>query len=385
MRKLIGLFVFLAFAGIQICFSQTREITGTVIDKHDKSPLPGVSVIVKGNPATGVATDINGKFALKVNDGDVLVFSFIGMKPQEIAVNGKTSIQVEMENASETLDEVMVVAYGTTKNSSFTGSAKVVSSEKLAKIQTSSITKALEGASPGVQVVSASGQPGENATIRIRGVGSINASNTPLYVVDGVPFSGYLNSINPADIESMTILKDAAANSLYGSRAANGVIVITTKKGKEGKPTVSLDMKWGINSRGIPSYKMIKDPGQYYEAAWMALRNNLEYSGNLSATDADAEASRTLVSELGGYNNYNVPDDELIIDGKLNPAAKLLYHDDWADEAFSNKLRQEYQFSYQGGNDKTKYYMSLGFLDDKDMWKNPVSGDTQPVSTWSSN
>ena len=365
MRKLIGLFVFLTFVGMQICFAQTREITGTVINKSDRMPLPGVTVMVKGEPGNGTATDINGKFALKIKENAILVISFIGMQTQEVSVTGKTNLTIELTPSAETLDEVMVVAYGTAKNSSFTGSAKVVSSEKLAKIQTSSITKALEGASPGVQVVSASGQPGENATIRIRGVGSINASNTPLYVVDGVPFSGYLNSINPADIESMTILKDAAANSLYGSRAANGVIVITTKKGKAGKPIVSLDMKWGINSRGIPSYDMIKNPGKYYEAAWTALRNNLQYNGELSAAEADAKATRTLVNELGGYNNYNVPDDQLVINGKLNPAAKLLYHDDWADEAFSNKLRQEYQFSYQGGSDKTKYYMSLGFLDDK--------------------
>ena len=365
MRKLIGLFALLTLLGLQVGFAQTREITGTVIDKNDGSPLPGVSVRVKGNMTLGTATDINGKFSLRVAPDAILIISYIGMQTQEVAVAGKTNITIEMAPSAEALDEVLVVAYGTAKASSFTGSAKTVSSEKLAKIQTSSITKALEGASAGVQVVSASGQPGENATIRIRGVGSINASNDPLYVVDGIPYAGYLNSINPADIESMTILKDAAANSLYGSRAANGVIVITTKKGKAGQPRVSLDLKWGINSRGIPSYDVMTNPGQYYEAAWMALRNNLQYKGGLSVDNANAEASRTLVSELGGYNNYSVADDQLIINGKLNPAAKLLYHDDWADEAFSNKLRQEYQFSYQGGSDKTKYYMSLGFLDDK--------------------
>lgn len=364
-RKLMGCFVFLNFVGTQLCFAQVREVNGTVISKSDRTPLPGVTVMVKGETGNGTATDIDGKFALKVKEDAVLVISFIGMLTREVRVAGETNLTVELAEQAETLDEVMVVAYGTAKNSSFTGSAKVVSGEKLAKIQTSSISKALEGASSGVQVVSSSGQPGENATVRIRGIGSINASNTPLYVVDGVPFSGYLNSINPADIESMTILKDAAANSLYGSRAANGVIVITTKKGKEGKPAVALDMKWGVNSKGIPSYDMITDPGQYYEAAWTALRNSLEYAGGLSAAEADAEASRTLVKELGGYNNYNVPDEQLIVNGKLNPSAALLYHDDWNDEAFSNQLRQEYQFSYQGGSEKTKYYMSLGFLDDK--------------------
>ena len=256
MRKLIGLFVFLVFAGIQICFSQTREVTGTVIDKHDKSPLPGVSVVVKSNPGAGVATDVNGKFALKVNDGDVLVFSFIGMKPQEVAVKGQSNFNIEMELANEALDEVMVVAYGTAKKSSFTGSAATVSGDKALKdVPVVSFEQALQGSTPGLTINTNSGQAGSAMSIRIRGTASMNASKNPLYVVDGVPLTSgdiaisgvngdsksfnAMASINPNDIENITVLKDAAAASLYGSRAANGVILITTKKGKPGKRSLT--------------------------------------------------------------------------------------------------------------------------------------------------
>jgi len=244
MRKLIGLFALLTFVGLQICFAQTREITGTVIDKHDKSPLPGVSVVVKSNPTQGVATDINGKFSLRVSDNDVLVFTFIGMKTQEVSVKGKTSITVELESASEALDEVMVVAYGTAKKSSFTGAASVVKADEIST-QKESLIKSLQGRVAGVRVGGSTGDPGSDQQILIRGISSISASSQPLYVIDGVAIANddmtsglksqsVMSSINPDDIESLTVLKDAAAASLYGSRAANGVIIITTKQGKEG-------------------------------------------------------------------------------------------------------------------------------------------------------
>ncbi|MCM1031913.1 MAG: TonB-dependent receptor [Oscillibacter sp.] len=379
MRKLIGLFALLCFVGLQICFSQTREITGTVIDKHDKSPLPGVSVVVKGNPSTGVATDVSGKFSLKVNDSDVLVFSFIGMKPQEVAVKGQTNIHVEMENASETLDEVMVVAYGTAKKSSFTGSAAVVDSKTIEKRQVSNITNALSGSVAGVQVMTSAngGQPGSTAKIRVRGTGSLAAGNTPLYIVDGIPYDGDLSSINTADIESTTVLKDAASNALYGARGANGVVLITTKKGSIGKAVVNVDAKWGSNSRAVPKYDVLTSPATYLESAYLAMYNSQILAGK-SPVDANAYANQYMATNSNGgvgYQIYTLPSGESLIgmDGKLNPNATLGYSDgtyyyqpdDWYDELFdSGNLRQEYNVNISGATDKLNYYMSAGYLDD---------------------
>lgn len=215
---------------------------------------------IKSNLTSGVATDINGNFSLKVNENDVLLFSFIGMKPLEVAVKGKTNLMIELETSAETLEEVMVVAYGTTKKESFTGSAAVVKGEELAKKNGSEFTKSLAGEVVGVQVVNSSGQPGTNATIRIWGFGSMNASTAPLYVVDGVPFEGDLSSIDPSDIESSTVLKDAAATALYGARGANGVILVTTKKGKGGEAAVEVEAKYGVNMRLLPLYETISSP-----------------------------------------------------------------------------------------------------------------------------
>ncbi len=377
MRKLIGLFVFLAFVGIQICFSQTREVTGTVIDKHDKSPLPGVSVVVKSNPGAGVATDVNGKFALKVNDGDVLVFSFIGMKPQEVTVKGQSNFNIEMELANEALDEVMVVAYGTTKKESFTGSAEIVKTEKLTKRPVANVTKALDGMVTGVQTTSGSGQPGSGASIVIRGYGSISASQTPLYVVDGIPYAGSISSINPNDIESLTVLKDASAGALYGSRGANGVVLITTKKGNEGKVKVNLKANWGISSRSIPRYETLNE-AEYLEVVFQSykndkIKNGLDpHSASLEALKAMKSGSTAIFGKNEQYNPFNYSITELIDPetGKVRPDAQLKYSEDWMDEAMkSNPLRQEYVASFTGGNEKTKYMFSLGYLDEEGLLK----------------
>ncbi len=168
---------------------------------------------------------------------------------------------ISLESSDQQLEEVMVVAYGTAKKSSFTGAASTISSSTIEKLQVSNVSKALEGAAPGVQVAMQSGQPGTSATIRIRGIGSINSSSDPLYVVDGMPYDGNISAINSADIESISVLKDAASTALYGSRAANGVIVITTKKGAAQKNRVTLEARVGVNSRGIPEYDIMTSPG----------------------------------------------------------------------------------------------------------------------------
>ncbi|MBQ8673717.1 MAG: TonB-dependent receptor [Bacteroides sp.] len=285
------------------------------------------------------------------------------MQTQEVAV--KPNVRVVMKSDSELLDEVMVVAYGTAKKSSFTGSASVVGGEKIAKMQTSNVSKSLEGAMAGVQISQSSGQPGSSGTIYVRGIGSISASKSALIVVDGVPYEGSLNQIAPSDIESMTVLKDAAANSLYGARGSNGVVLITTKRGKSGKLKVTFENRTGFNTRGVPGYDVLEDPKEYYELYWESMRNNAISTG-MSYAEAGHYASTNLVKSLGGYNNYNVADGELVnpVTGRLNPNAKLLYHDDWLEEAFRPGMRQENSISVSGGTEKTQFYASLGYLYD---------------------
>jgi TonB-linked SusC/RagA family outer membrane protein len=368
---ILGLLVFCCLAQVN---AQTRQITGTVTSSEDGMPFPGVSVTVKGT-TVGISTDLNGKYTLNVpTNATTLVFSFIGFKTKEVEITGNV-IDAVIDPDTQELEEVVVVAYGTATKSSFTGSASTVKAEKLEKIQTSSVSKALEGVAAGVQVVSSSGQPGEDATIRIRGIGSVNASSAPLYVVDGVPYGGNISAINPSDIENISILKDAAANSLYGSRAANGVIMITTKKGTKGASKVTFESRVGVNSRGVSEYDMVKDPGKFYELSWEALRNQSLYTiqGLLPAdvTQANLDianqfATDGLIAGVGYYNNYDVADNQVVLtDGKLNPAANLTYNDSWHDEMFATSVRQEYQLSFSGGSEKTTHYVSFGYLNDK--------------------
>ena len=298
------------------------------------------------------------------------------MQSQEVKI--KPNVKIVLTSDSEQLEEVMVVAYGTAKKSAFTGSAATIKNEKITSRQTSNVTNALAGQVAGVQTTSSTGQPGKDATVRIRGIGSISASNTPLYVVDGVPYDGEISAISTSDIESMTVLKDAASNALYGARGANGVILITTKRGKTGDARVTFDAKWGVNKRGIPSYETVSDPGKFYEMAYSAIYN-ADLKGYAAAGDlasANAYANKTMLSSSYlGYQVFTVPNGEQLIgmDGKLNPNATLGYSDgtyyykpdNWSDELFENNLRQEYNLSVSGANDKMNYYMSAGYLDDQ--------------------
>ena len=276
------------------------------------------------------------------------------------------------------MDEVVVTAYGTSTKGSFTGSAAVMKADKIEKRLVSNVSNALAGSVAGVQILSDNGQPGESAKVRIRGVGSINAGTDPLYVVDGVPYDGDLSSISSSDIESMTVLKDAASTALYGARGANGIIMITTKKGKSGKARVNFDAKWGVNSRAIKNYDVLTSPKNYLETAYQAIYNGGVNQLGMTSEQAHVYANNTLVSgaEGGlGYNIYTVPAGQTLIgsNGLLNPNATLGYSDgdyyytpdNWADETFSNKLRQEYNLNISGGNDKSTFYMAFGYLDDK--------------------
>ena len=296
--------------------------------------------------------------------------SYIGMTTQEVPI--KPNLKIYLKADAQQIDEVMVVAYGTAKKSSFTGSASTMKKDKLEKMQVSNLSKALEGNIAGVQTTSSTGQPGSSANIYVRGIGSILASKSPLIVVDGVPYEGSLNSLNNQDIESLTVLKDAAANSLYGARGANGVIMVTTKKGNNGKTNIQLEAKWGVNSRAVSPYRTIRNEGDYYEMYWEALRNQQMYAGGMSELDANIYASQNLVKNLGNYNSYDVADNMLINPetGLMDRNLKRLYHDDWLNDPFTNGLRQEYNFSMSGGNEKTTYYASLSYLNDKSYLKN---------------
>ena len=381
--KRLTFLLFCLLIGIGLAHAQTTNVTGTVISTEDNEPVIGASIVVKGT-TIGTVTDMDGAFTLSVpSSAKTLVISFVGMKTQEVAV--KQNLRIFLEPDNQMLDEVMVVAYGTAKKSAFTGSAAVVDADEIGKIQTSNATQALVGKAAGVQWISASGQPGSGAEapqIRIRGISSINAGNEPLIILDGVPYDGDMNNINSQDIESMTVLKDAASNALYGARGANGVIMITTKKGKAGNAVVSVDAKWGSNSRAARDYDYIKSPAQYYEMYYGALKNYFINGLGQSSATAHANANTSM---LGGgdyglaYNVYTVPQGQYLIgeNGKLNPYATLgnivnyngqqllMTPDNWLDETYNKGLRQEYNISVSAGNDKSSFYSSVSYLNNE--------------------
>jgi len=370
-----------------VAVAQNKQVSGTVIDDSGE-PVVGASVIAKGNAALGTVTDVDGKFSLSVPESVTkLTVKYLGMQEQE--VTAASNITVILRSAESSLDEVIVVAYGTAKRSSFTGSASVIKAGKLADRSVSNVTNALSGQTAGVQVSNTNGgQPGTAATIRIRGIGSMSASNSPLYVIDGVPFDGNLSSINSNDIETISVLKDAAANAIYGHRGANGVVLITTKKGKPGEAQVTVEGRWGSNSRAVPNYAVMTDPAMYYETFYKALYNSRAYNG-ASAADAYAFADKALLDPKQGglgYLVYTVPDGEKLIgtNFKLNPKATLGYSDgdfyytpdNWYNETFNKgNLRQSYDVTISGSNEKLNYYLSAGYLEDSGII--PSSGFTR--------
>ena len=264
---------------------------------------------------------------------------------------------------TKNIDEVVVVAFGTQKKQSIAGSIEKIDSKELVNSQTGNVMQSLSGKVGGVQITTNSGQPGDSPQIRFRGLGSLSSSNNPLYVVDGMPFGGNINALNNADIESVVFLKDASANALYGSRGANGVVMITTKKGKKGKVEVTLDSKFGVNTRAVKEYDIITSPSEYYEVYFERLRQTNIFNGEDYAT-ATMNASNDLIDGVDGlsYNAYNVNGNALIntTTGKLNSNAKLLYFDDWSKELFKVSTRQEYNVNMQMGTDKLNAFFSFG-------------------------
>lgn len=355
--KTIYFVLVLLFASTQLVTAQTRSVKGKVSDQSGY-PLPGVTVRATESVAT--VTDVEGVFHLNVpQEVKQLTFSYIGMKTVSLPISN--NMKVEMQEDITQLEEVMVTAYGTSKKSSYTGSAAVVKSDKLEKIQTANISQALQGLASGVQVINNSGVPGAGAEIVIRGIGSMNASSSPLYVVDGVPYSGYISSINSSDIESMTVLKDATATALYGSRAANGVIMITTKQGKSEKGSINFKATFGYSNLAVDLPDKMS-PQDFYELNWEAIRNG-QMDDGATAEDAARYASDNVVNNLK-VNPFSL-DKPIGLDGKLLPDAKLLYQGDWEDALLKSRLRQDYALDFSGKSDKSQYFISLGYLNDK--------------------
>ncbi len=357
-------------------FAQNITVTGNVTDASNGEPVPFASVHLQGT-MTGVSTDVDGHYSLSVPADGILVFSSIGYKTKEVAVASRGRIDVVMESDSQYLDETIVVAYGTATKSSFTGSAAMVKSDAIEAHVATNVTSALAGTTPGVQMISSSGDPASNgSSIRIRGIGSMSASSAPLYVVDGMPYDGSISDINPNDVESMSVLKDAAASAIYGARGANGVVLITTKRATSQDAVVKFDAKFGSNSRLIPQYDVIDDPAQYYELHYQRMYNSQIYAGKTVA-EAYAFADQNLFDEANGglgYQVFTIPEGEKFIgtNFKLNPKATLGYSDgeyyytpdNWYDEAFHNSFRQEYNVSVSGAKDRLTYYGSVGYLND---------------------
>lgn len=361
----------------QLAFAQQKTITGTVTDQSNV-PLPGVNVVINGT-STGTQTDFDGNYSILANQGDVLVFSYVGFQEMSVKVGASSTINTSMV-AGEELDEVVVTGFGNVSKSSFTGSAKVVAGDELSKKSFTNVSQALAGEAAGVAVFNTTGQPGSVSTVRIRGFGSINGSQAPLYIVDDAPFGGSLNDINPNDIKSVTVLKDASATSLYGARGANGVIVITTKKG-EGKNNLNVSVKTGTNYQGIKRYETIRSPEEYIGISWEGIyqRGLLENNGNQAAAINYAnsnlfEGNNADVSDISPvYNMWNVSDSgaagvsELIdpTTGTVRPGVTRRYTpENWGDFAFQSSNRTEANVSLSNSGENSSVYASFGYIDD---------------------
>lgn len=368
MRKIFTLMLTVLLFGQS--WAQERTVSGKVTDSNGK-PVESASVVVKGT-TIGTSTDADGKFELKIPaNAKTLAISAVGFATYDVAVGNRDLFDLQLQTSDKDLDEVVVVAYGTARKEALTGSVGTISSKQIETRPLTNATGALEGNVPGLITTSANGQPGSGVAIRVRGFGSLSASSDPLYVIDGVPYVGGTSNLNPDDIESISVLKDASSTALYGSRAANGVVIITTKKGKKGKATVTVKAMEGVASRGLKEYERL-DAFQYYPTYWESYRNSLVYptSGiGISLDSANRVASgltsRTGIANLLAYNPFNVPANTIVgTDGLINPNAQLIYPDDldWTKDLMRRGTRRNYNININGGADKMDYLISMGYL-----------------------
>ncbi len=368
MKKITLFLICIFIAGMQMTNAQVKNVSGTVTSAEDGTSIPGVSVVAKGT-TLGTITNIDGNYNFDVPVGQsTLMFSFVGMRTIEVPISG-TVVNATMEADVLGLDEVMVVAFGTATRESLTGSATVIGADKIESRSVSSIAQILTGSTAGLQTTAGSGQPGSSPAIRIRGVGTLNTSADPLIILDGIQYSGSFSSINPSDISSLTVLKDASSTALYGSRAANGVIIITTKGGTKGNENLKITLKAqaGLIDQALPYYESV-NAQDYYELQGEAFAQARFLSGIAkSIQESRAYAYENIYSQLK-YNPFvGTPNNQILgSDGKINPGAKVGFPDlDWYDAAKQQGYRQNYDLSLSGGSKKTSYYYSLGYLDER--------------------
>lgn len=349
--------------------SAQKRVTGRVVDSAGQ-PVVGAQVHVKGSNVK-TTTDANGHFSLSnVPAGSKhLNISYLGMTPQTVSIS--SNVSVTMKENETNLGEAYVVAYGKATKASFTGAAAKVKGDVIEGKSTTEVTQALAGEVAGVQIIQNDGNPGSNSSIQLRGIGSVNASAAPLIVVDGMPYGGDLSSIDPKDIESLDVMKDATATALYGSRGANGVIIISTKKGQAGKLSIGADVKYSVSGRWLPTYDVVKSPERYVELSWEGLKNQFMQGGDDAATAA-SEASSLLFDDQYGmgsvYNMWNVDGADLINPetGRFNDGVTRRYQpDSWEDELFRTGQKVDAGINLTGGSDRVKTYSSLGFTKDK--------------------
>lgn len=414
-KRLITTLLVLLTIGVQV-FAQSA-VSGKVTDEAGE-PCVGANVLIKGT-TTGTMTDLDGNYSLTdVRKGAILVFSSIGYTSQEVRLGSSSVVNVVLKSDADFLNEVVIVGYGTAKRKDLTGSLTQIDNKLIASQNSSSATKALEGAVPGIVYASVDGQPGNDAGLRVRGLGSTNvgASNA-LVIIDGVPAQGDnpLSNMNQEDIASITVLKDAASTAIYGSRGANGVILVTTKRGDSGRTKISFQARAGWNTVGSYKVGQVDNAAGIYEYLWQSIYNSYrygvngagpalnketgEYYTNIGNPNVSHDAAAEFASQhlfnyiglndsfgrnmLGNYMAYNVPGATYTpdgtgssasstmtgaylvgTDGKINPNASLLYDDTYADALLKTGFRQQYDLSASGGSDKEDHYLSLGYLTD---------------------
>ena len=377
MKKILTL-MFLAMLSVAIYAD--KQVSGVVVDEKGE-PVIGASIQAKGT-TQGTISDYDGKFEMTVPESvKTLVVSFVGMATREVPA--EKNVRVVLSDDTQLLEDVVVTGYGTVAKGAYAGSAQAVKADDIEKKNPSDITKALAGEVAGVQVVTSSGQPGTVASIRIRGIGSLSASSAPLYVVDGIPLdAGSISSIDPGDIASTTILKDATATSLYGSRGANGVVLITTKKGSSAgdEAKIEVDVKAGANMRLLPMYDVIDSPEDYVVTCWQSLYNESRLINGSKVDKAESYANTNLFGANGIPAIYNLwdKDGSLLIapekNGQVSPhfdyasahrLAQFQNMDSWYNTLFHNGLKLEATAKISGGNEKLNYYTSFGYLKDE--------------------
>ncbi|UGS21699.1 SusC/RagA family TonB-linked outer membrane protein [Flavobacterium cyclinae] len=361
--KFKWIFTLLVAFTMQFSFAQEKTVTGVVSD--ELGPIAGANVVVEGT-TRGTTTDFDGNYTIKVKNGEVLVFSYTGKKNAKVTITAANSYNITLKDDVVQGIDVVVTAYGVQKKESITGSIAEVKAAEIENVASSNVIQGMVGKVAGVQVINNNGMPGDPPVVRFRGIGSINASSAPLYVVDGVPFNGDIASISNFDIESISFLKDASAAALYGNRGANGVIIVTTKKGKKGKSKVMFDSKVGFSSRAVKEYDILTSQREYYETYFSALKTTLMFGPtNYDATTAANVASQELITGSQGlaYNAYNVADNALInpATGQLNPGAALLYDENYSDYLFGDGLFTQSVFNISGSDDNLTHFFSMGY------------------------